>query len=467
MMSYTTCPSRIKTTTKAFHQLPKTNQICALLAIVLGLWTLIKTQSLTKEFFDPISEACSSTSSGVTRSSISQLHKFNLRQRNQYEEIDERQLHEEQDKQGEQSQEEVKLKEEIMDEKDSAVRGGGGYKLHPHEPWLGGSFVCLITQFLHELIQHSGGIFTFGIIASLSIITGLLMNVEADRSTYYHHNTQSIIRYPTMLGILSQVLGISVVFPLLWVPSYCLVHARTATTHTVGITGTAIDAENTGNVCKSRVYAALVTALLFPMLTLLVFNLDPDSYAWTFSAGLLGGPLVACSPMLLWFVMPSSRITQMKSKTAMTVDANNNNNMNVLTSNINKKTRNHNEQQHNKAEISHTLSVAYTIAGIVAFIGYIVNVSVLIKAHGLDLSSIWDELWNSADPTVAFMTIDVSVLFVGVLLYIQLQKNGSKGVVKALALLPFLGPGSACAYVLSIQEYQRAVSLEVDAEKDR
>ena len=91
----------------------------------------------------------------------------------------------------------------------------------------------------------------------------------------------------------------------------------------------------------------------------------------------------------------------------------------------------------------------------------------LIKTHGLNTSSIWDELWTSANPTVAFMTIDVSVLFVCVLVYIQLQKNGSRGVLKALALLPFLGPGSACAYVLSMQEYQRAISLEVDAEKDR
>ena len=69
MMSYEIYSGRMKSTTKTCHRIPRTNQICALLAIVLGLWTLFKTQSLTKDFFDPIAEACSS-GGGASASSV-------------------------------------------------------------------------------------------------------------------------------------------------------------------------------------------------------------------------------------------------------------------------------------------------------------------------------------------------------------------------------------------------------------
>lgn len=260
-------------------EIPKCNQICALTGVLLGLFTMVTTQSLTKDMFEPIIEACSlSNGSGPSHD----------------------------------------IHENIIDENTNT------YKLHPYEPLVGGTFVCLITQFLHELIQHSGGIFTWGTIAALSIVTALLMNVEADRL----NGTRSIIRYPTILGILSQVLGISVVFPLLWVPGYCLSHSSFPN-RGGGVEGNAmallpvvssassrgvkaIINRNDGIPGKSRVYGALVTALLFPALTVLVFSLDPDSYAWTFTAGLLGGPLVACSPLLLWYTMPNSSITKQK-----------------------------------------------------------------------------------------------------------------------------------------------------------
>ena len=435
---------------------PKSNQICAVTGILLGLWAMFTTQAMTKELFGPITKACSLSNGSGT----SHLH------------------------------------ENEMDETTT-------YKLHPHEPLLGGTFVCSITQFLHELIQHSGGIFAMGSIASLSIVAALLMNVEADR--FHGTSSSNIIQYPTILGILSQVLRISVVFPLLWVPGYCLGYSSFSantgggaggesggTTYTssvsisIGGGGAGMGKETiasgsnsttTGSTggkvmnddhipCELRVYAALVMALFFPILTVLVFNLDPDSYAWTFTAGLLGGPLLACSSLLLWYVLPHLPMATTTHKSGRkNHHQRNHNNINNKESHIHSSSSldNHHRQ---RVEISRALSSAYRIAAIIALIGHIINLRLITKVHGFNLSSIWNELWTSAHPTVAFTTIDVVVLFLGVLLYISVQKDGLISALQALVLMPFIGPGSACALIMSGLEQRRAIQLEEDCEKD-
>mmetsp|Transcript_25427 Transcript_25427/g.31329 ORF Transcript_25427/g.31329 Transcript_25427/m.31329 type:complete len:360 (+) Transcript_25427:86-1165(+) len=355
------------TTTKKHLHFLYSQLLCALTGICLGLWAMFTTQSVTNEMFEPIVASCStSNGSGSSNTSTTDTENSNP-----------------------------------------------SYELHPYEPLLGGTFVCLVTQFLHELIQHPGGIFTWGVIASMGIVSGILMNVEADRG-----KTRGLIRYPTFVGALSQIFGISVVFTLLWVPGYCysqyMNHGSDISTPTM-----------------SRVHVATAMSLLFPFLTLLVFNLDPSSYAWTFSAGLLGGPLVACSPILFSF-LPYEKPS---------------------------------ENELYKAGVSHILSKAYFIAAIISFVGYMINVRLITKIHGADFHSIFKEIWTNAHPSVAFMTIDILAFFLGILLYISIQKRGMVGVLKVVITAPFVGPGSACAIVLWEQEHRRAISFLDDADE--
>ena len=119
-----------------------------------------------------------------------------------------------------------------------------------------------------------------------------------------------------------------------------------------------------------------------------------------------------------------------------------------------------------RVDIFCALSSTYRIAGIIVFVGHIINLRLIAKIRGFDISSIWDELWTSAHPTVAFTTIDVGVLFLRFLLYISVQRDGLISALKALVLMPFVGPSSACALIMSGQEQHCAIQLEEDCDKD-
>ena len=121
------------------NDVPKLHQLCAFLGMLLGIVTIFVTQSMMKEYVDPINRVCQSSIRGER----------------------EQQMHE--------------------------------LKLHPHEPWLGGNFICVMTQLVHELIKHPGGVFIWGVLSTFNIVTAMVMNFEADRVYYLQQKKKKML----------------------------------------------------------------------------------------------------------------------------------------------------------------------------------------------------------------------------------------------------------------------------------
>ena len=99
---------------------------------------------------------------------------------------------------------------------------------HLYEPKLGlglGAFnvlVCLITQFLLELREtYPAGLLTWGGVIVVSLPATLLSVTTSGR-----RDVKGPVRYPTILGLLYQLFGVSVMFPLVFNPSYIFSGAK-------------------------------------------------------------------------------------------------------------------------------------------------------------------------------------------------------------------------------------------------
>jgi hypothetical protein len=87
---------------------------------------------------------------------------------------------------------------------------------HDYEPRAGlyfmQTFVCIITQFLYELRRNApGGLLTWGATIIASLPCSVALSVEAGRA-----GAVGLIQWPIVIGLLGQVLGISVIIPFVW-----------------------------------------------------------------------------------------------------------------------------------------------------------------------------------------------------------------------------------------------------------
>ena len=285
---------------------------------------------------------------------------------------------------------------------------------HAYEPMVGlkvfNFMVCLITQFLLELRQtYPAGMLTWLGVVLVGMPAGTLMTIEAGRAG----GARGPIRYPIILGLLYQLFGISVMFPLLWVPSY--VYGR-----------------GSGPISNYRVAATIPLNIPGILLTVAVFSLDTDSYLWTLCAGILGGPLIAMSPAVLWNdVPPPSTNTEIVQKSVTSV-------------------------QH-----------VFRFMTLVGVIGWYISLSIVYNSYSKmegPASSIagnlWSDVWVKANASVAFMTIDTGVLYVGVLLCIAFQ-DATKAL-RTIMLTPVMGPAAASWVLAELEEtrYEESSSLE-------
>lgn len=282
---------------------------------------------------------------------------------------------------------------------------------HAYEPRVGllafNWLVCLITQFLLELRQtYPAGVLVWGGVILVSLPYVLLSTIEAGRK-----GARGPIRFPMAFGLLAQVFGISVVVPAVWIPSYIFGRGR-------------------GPVSDFRVAFGVISALPGALLTLVVFRADTDSYLWTVCAGVLGGPLVTMSCVLLWRdVTPSS--TSWKNAQAS----------------IRSSTR------------------AYRFISIVGAIGWYIQIYIAYSSYNLfggsrAMVEIWGDVWVKAKGPVAFMTLDTGVLYAAVLMIIAFQSVTK--MLKTVALTPLMGPAAA-SWVLAELEatrYDEAPALE-------
>lgn len=188
----------------------------ATFSFVVGVWTFIKVNEISGPAFEPIIEKC------LSFSSFESMDAF----------VEETQLHE--------------------------YNTFVGLKLFD-------LLVCLITQFLLELRNtYPAGLLTWsGVVLSAFGVAPTLL-VESRRK-----GAKGLLIYPIVYGVLFQLFGVSVIFPLLWVPSYIL-------------------GKGNGPVSVYCAKAAFWLNLPTVVLTTIVFVAHTDSYLWTLCAGILG-----------------------------------------------------------------------------------------------------------------------------------------------------------------------------------
>ena len=267
-----------------------------------------------------------------------------------------------------------------------------GYDAMPYESRLGGWLVGIITQFIYRLTQNGPAGFiawTTTIVASLPL--GMLMSVESGRS-----GAKGPVLYPTIIGLLAQFLGISVSFPVIWVPGYLL-----------------LGGSRTSAVPSLRPYVAVYLLPPIIALTYLAFNLDPASYEWTLTAGTLGGPLLPMLSLLLWRLKPKSAADVTPQDVSRGAIASSN---------------------------------CYLIVSFVSMAVWGTVLRAILEEYGLSSDVMKAGLWFDADPSVRFMVIDAVVLFAGALAYVASVDPIDS--VAALLISPIIGPGASVGLML-------------------
>lgn len=262
----------------------------------------------------------------------------------------------------------------------------------PYSPELGGGFVCIITQFLNALAEnYPGGLLTWGGVTLVSFPFTVIGAIEAGR-----FGAKGPVRYSVIMALLSQFLGVCVIMPALWVPSYVFGGSKDGPFH------------------PSRPMASVYLSIPFTVLAIAIFALDPTTATWRHCAGILGGPLIALLPMAYYFSPAPTDVKDMKM---------------------------------NSEAAKASYVKAYQCMGILSLAGWIVMVYTAWTVYGLDLYAVANGLWYEAHLAVKFMTIDTMGFFIATLLYAYLRSPSMFG--KALLLTPLLGPGAALCFVLA------------------
>jgi len=215
------------------------------------------------------------------------------------------------------------------------------------------------------------------------------------------------VRYPTIFGLLFQLFGVSVIYPMLWVPSYIISSKESK----LGVPTTNL-----------RIIYATILTLPGIILTFLVFSADTDSRVWSISAAILGGPIIAMSGLALWFDKSSSLVATIPNMT----------------------------------KSSDSIQKAYSLLSWLSFAMWACMVAIAYQTYA-SFGDMWSAIWVNAGPSVAFMTIDTIVLYLGMLIFIAYHSE--KKALKALLLTPLLGPGSACSK--AIKELERGATTEM------
>jgi hypothetical protein len=261
--------------------------------------------------------------------------------------------------------------------------------------------VCLITQFMVDLTTVApAGLLAWGTTMLSAVPASMLMSLEANRS-----GNKGLLKWPVIVSLLGQLFGISVVFPLLWVPSYVFFASGSS-----------------GHVNATLAKILILPVLPFMILTVALFTLDVSTPEWTTCAGILGGPMICFFGILPTLLKPPTITTpQEVMKTARWT------------------------------------GLSFGVGGILSAIGWFYMLYVAFIHYGTDVQALWKDLWAEGHPSIKFMAIDASVLWLGVILYIASRKMSS--AMEALMLTPLFGPGAACCMAVVALEMESASTL--------
>lgn len=350
-------PNEIKTQVKMEPAISR-KIAYALPSFLLGLWAFTKVNEVSGPFFEPIIAACTNPD---------------------------------------------------IDATDFASKTG----YHTYEPKVGlGVFnvlVCLITQFVLELREtHPAGILVWGGVILVSLPVCVLACLEAGRA-----GVRGPVRYPVAMGLLYQLFGVSIIFPMIWVPSYIFGRGKRG-----------------GPLSTFRIFTSAVLGLPGVVLTSVVFLASSDSYLWTVSAGILGGPIVALSGLVLW-----KDVSLSLSPTAQNV----------------------------KTTIR-AVKNAYRLLMLVSFVGWVCLVAIAYQSYGTSVGDIWKDIWVDANASVAFMTIDTGVFYLALLIFVAYHSEVK--AMKMLLVTPILGPGAAGCLVLRELEVETMTKYSKEHDYD-
>ena len=288
---------------------------------------------------------------------------------------------------------------------------------HAYAPSMGlGVFnflVCLITQFLFELrTTYPEGVLVWGGIMTVAMTYSVMAGIEGGRS-------HGPLRYPMLMGLLGQLFGISVIIPLIWVPSYILYNDSDGSSSAIPVP-------------PMRSYLSVILTIPNIVLAMIVFTADTNDDLWTVSAGILGGPLLVMSGAIFWLYPPLSASAAAEAS---------------------------NEY---RAACTQATQTAYRVAAGMAVVGYWFLVSIAYATYGLQGAHLWDAVWTEANSSVAFMTIDTLVLYTSILSYVAYKDlNAAK---KAFLLTPFVGPAAASFVLAELEKTTVVPKVETKQE---
>jgi hypothetical protein len=233
------------------------------------------------------------------------------------------------------------------------------------------------------------------------------MTLEAGRK-----DAKGPIRYPLILGILMQVLGMSVVFPAVWIPSYCLGRGK-------------------GGVNLKRLYASIPMNSPGLILSVLLFTLPTDSSLWTSCAAILGGPGIVFLVCFMWTIPDPDPKDEKALKES-----------NELSAKV------------------------FAVAGIISLAAWLWLVFIVAIPHyGFSISAFWNDIWagEKANPSVMFMAMDAGVLWLAGLIAVGFVKEQA-GIEAMLYSLVF-GPGAGTALVLAGLQVDDSAQLKEATKK--
>jgi len=263
-----------------------------------------------------------------------------------------------------------------------------GVELRPYEAAAGlGVFtpiVCTVTQFMYQLRDiYPGGYITWGLAVVGVLPLAVIATIEGGAAGAW-----GPIRYPICMGIVHQLLGMSVSLPLFWFPSY-------------------IWGRGDGPASAWRVFMSIPVSLPAIIFSIAVFTVNVDSFVWRLSAGVLGGPALALvSGYLLSYDTPPCE----KSKDAVT-------------------------EYFDASIATYRLVTKISLAGYagIAYLAYI--------SYGVDVSAMWRDIFTEANASVAFLTIDYILIQVSVIFGYVAYRSWFEAV-RAAILLPIVGPAA-------------------------
>merc|ERR1712013_958517 len=113
---------------------------------------------------------------------------------------------------------------------------------------------------------------------------------------------------------------------------------------------------------------------------------------------------------------------------------------------------------------SRSVQKAYSFMAAVSFVFWACLVTVAYQSYGFEFDRLWGDIWVEAGSSVAFMTVDTGVLYLGVLLFIAYESE--RKATKAFLMTFLVGPGAACCMALRELEGERAHAILAEEKKN-